>query len=179
MTTLVESPWPATLGAIVLLVIFGAVFLRTGRVLVLVGMGVVVAALAGFIFVERIVVTDTEEVEDTVHGIALDLANNDTAAVLAAFVPTSPLRSRAQSALDDVTIHAAHVGNDLEVRINKLTNPPTATAFFTGRVHAKEKRGQTIPYENFIRKFRVKFERHNRRWLIVDYEDIDPRAKNS
>ena len=84
--------------------------------------------------------------------------------------------SQAESVLRRVTVQTAVVGRDLEVTINKLTSPPTATAYFTGRIQARDN-GGTIPYENYIRKFKVRLERHGDRWLVADYEDGDLRKK--
>jgi hypothetical protein len=177
MTMFIESPWPAAMICIVLEVILAVVFMRTGRALVLVAMAVVLAVTAGMIFLEQAIVTDTEEVEDTLHGIAEDLEANDVEAVLASFAPTCPERACVRSALQGVTVHSASVSADLEVRVNKLTNPPSATTYFTGRINARENRGTTIPYENFFRKFKVRFERHGERWLIVEVQDAAPGAK--
>lgn len=174
MTIFVESPWPAVALCSVLLLVFGTWFMKTGRASILVAMGAVVAGLVVLIVVERMIVTETEQVEDTLHGIAENLAANEIPEVLASFSPNCPGIAQARSALNRVTIESATVGRDLEVRINKLTSPPTATAFFTGRIQAKDNSG-LIPYENYIRKFKVKLERQGDRWLIVDYEDGDLR----
>lgn len=173
MNVFLESPWPAVLLCIVVETILGIVFMRTGRVLVVVAMGLVLAATAGMLILEATVVTDTEQIEDTLHGIAEDLEANDVPAVLAAFAPQCPRLREVRSRLERVTVQSASVGADLEVRISKLTNPPSATAFFTGHIHARENRG-TIPYENFIRKFQVKLERRDGNWLITDVEDAAP-----
>lgn len=177
MSIFVESPWPATLLCIVAEVILGIVFLRTGRPLVLVVMAVVLAVAAGMIVLEQTVVTDTEQVEDTLHGIAEDLEANDVEAVLAAFSPNCPRLAEVRSRLNGVTVESASVGADLEVRISMLTTPPSATAYFTGHIKARDNHG-TIPYENFMRKFKVKLERRDDRWLITNVEDAAPGTKS-
>lgn len=176
MSIFVESPWPVTLLCIVVEVILGIVFMRTGRWQALFAMAVVLAVTAGMLVVERIVVTDSEQVEDTLHGVAEALTANDRAAVLASFSPDCPRLSEVRSALEGVTIRSASVGADLEVRISKLTSPPSATAIFTGRIDGTDNRG-TIPYEHFIRKFKVKLQLHDGRWLISDFEDAAPGKK--
>ena len=174
MTTFVESPWPAVALCTLLLLVFGAIFVRTGRASVVVAMLAVIGALVGLVVVERMIVTETEEVEDTLHGIAENLTANKVPEILASFAPNCPGIGQARSALNSFTVESAMVGRDLEVRINKLTSPPTATAFFTGRIQATDNSG-TIPYQNYIRKFKVKLERHGDRWLIADYDDGDLR----
>jgi hypothetical protein len=176
MSWFVESPWPAVLFCTLLLLGCGVLFVRTGKVWVIGLMAASVALMAGLVVVEQIIVTDREEVEDTLHGVAENLAANNVPAVLAAFSPKCPGLREAESILNRVTVQTAVVGADLEVNINQLTSPPTALAYFTGRVQARDKHG-SIPYENYIRKFKVRLERHGDRWLIADYEDGDPRRK--
>ena len=176
MTTFVESPWPAVAVCTALLFVFGTIFVRTGRVWTIVVMVMTVAALAGMIVVEQKIVTETEEVEDTLHGIAENLEANNLPEVLSSFAASCPGINRARSALNSVTVQSATVGRDLDIRINQLTNPPTATAYFTGRLQFRDKSG-TIPYDNFIRKFKVRLERHDGRWLVADYEDGDLRSR--
>jgi len=177
MTMFVESPWPAIMLCIVLEIMLGILFMRTGRGLVVVAMAVVLAVTAGMLVLERIVVTDTEQVEDTLHGIAEDLEANDVAAVLASFSPDCPRLAQVRATLDGVTIRSASVGPDLEVRISQLTSPPTATAYFTGRIDGRDNSG-TIPYDRFARKFKVKLQRRDGRWLITDYEDAPLGSKS-
>ncbi len=177
MTTFVESPWPAVALCAVLLFVFGTLFVRTGRVWALAVMAAAVAGLVGLVVLERAIVTETEEVEDTLYGIAEDLEANDTTRVLDSFAPNCPRIGQTRSALSRVTVQSATVGRDLEVRINKLTSPPTATAYFTGRLQVRDNSG-TIPYENYIRKFKIKLERHADRWLIADFDDGDLRRRN-
>ena len=78
-----------------------------------------------------------------------------------------------EQALARVTIRSASVGPDLEVRLSPLTTPPSATAYFTGRIEGKDNRG-TIPYEHFARKFKVRLERRDGCWLVTGYEDAEP-----
>ncbi len=66
----------------------------------------------------------------------------------------------------------AHVGGDLEVKVDERASPPTALATFTGRFSFKLVRGSS-PYENLVRHFRVKFEKEQDRWRIVAVEESD------
>jgi hypothetical protein len=178
MSAFVESPWPAVISCTMVLIVFGALFLKTGRASIIVVMAAVLASLVGLVALEQTIVTETEEVEDTLHGIAENLEANNLPEVLASFAPNCPGLAQARSALSRVTVENAVVGRDLEVRINRLTSPQSATAFFTGRIQARDNSG-TIPYENLIRKFKVKLERHGDRWLVANYEQLDMRAKNT
>src|SRR5690606_28804596 len=107
MTTFVESPWPAVGVCFVLLLAFGALFVHTGRVSIIVAMVAIMAGLVGMIVLERTIVTETEQVEDTLHGIAEHLAANNVPEILAAFAPNCPGIGQARSALNQVTIQSA------------------------------------------------------------------------
>ncbi len=176
MSIFLESPWPSVVLCTFLILCFGVLFMRTGSVWVIAALVASVGLMAGLVVLERTIVTDTEEVGDTLHGIAENLEANDMPMVLASFSPNCPGVRQAESVLRRVTVQSAVVGRDLEVTINKLTSPPTATAYFTGRIQARDN-GGTIPYENYIRKFKVRLERHGDRWLVADYEDGDLRKK--
>jgi hypothetical protein len=176
MTMFVESPWPAVALCTFLILACGALFMRSGSVWAIAALAAAVGLLIGMVMLERVVVTDTEQVEDTLHGIAEDLEANNIPLVLASFSPNCPGIRQAESVLRRVKIETAVVGRDLEVRINKLTSPPTATAYFTGRIQARDT-GGSIPYENYIRKFKVRLELRGDRWLVADYEDGDMRKK--
>ena len=89
MMTFVETPWPAVLTCTVALVVFGVLFMRTGRASMIVAMAAIVGALVGLVVLEQTIVTDTEEVQDTLHGIAEHLAANNVTEVLASLTNSS------------------------------------------------------------------------------------------
>lgn len=176
MTWFVESPWPSVALGIVLEIMFAILLFRTGRAALFAPMAVVLALTLAMLAIERAVVTEIEEVEDALDAVAGALEANDVEAVLAAFSPRCPRLGEVRSALARFTVSDARVGGDLEVRLNRLTSPPSATTYFTGRVAGKDKRG-AVPYENMIRKFKVTFHRDGGRWLIADYSDADFRDR--
>ena len=178
MTWFVESPWPSLMLGIGLEIILAIVLVRTGRgdshrgdgrgARVDGGLGCYRAdgghrVRSGRRLARR-------------RGRALE--SDDVPAVMASFSPTCPRRGEVESALSRFTIREAHVGGDLEVRFNRLTLPPSATAYFTGRVEGKDKRG-VVPYEHMIRKFKVTLHKQGDRWLIADYSDADFRDRGS
>ncbi len=173
MTWLLESPWPAlTLGVVCELVLV-IVLVRSGRVVVIVAMAVVLAITLGMLALERMVVTQTEEIENALHAAESALETNDPPAVLALFTQTSPRRNQVESALKRFHVRNAHVGRDLEIATNALTNPPSARAFFTGRIEGADARGE-VPYEQMIQKFTVTLHREGDQWLIHDFTMEEP-----
>ncbi len=176
MTWLVETPWPSVALGLVLEIILAIALVRTGRGTILVAMVLVLALTGGLVVLERVVVTQTEEVENALDAVAASLEANDAAAVLAGFTSNSPRRGEVQAALARVTVKSAHVGGDLEVRFNELTIPPSASAYFTGVVEAHDRSG-TIPYERMMRRFKVTLHRQGDRWLIHDFSEPESRGQ--
>ncbi|MGD9721617.1 MAG: hypothetical protein AB7O59_05985 [Pirellulales bacterium] len=169
MTWLLESPWPAITLGVVLELALGIALVRTGRGMLLVVMAAVLLGTLGLVLVERLVVTEREAVENTLEAAAAALETNDPAAVLALFTPDSPRRAQVTSALARYRVRAAHIGGDLEVASNRLTIPPSARAYFTGRVEGSDSRGD-VPYDNLIAKFKVTLHPSGDGWLIHDFE---------
>jgi hypothetical protein len=177
MTWFVESPWPSLMLGFGLEVVLAIALVRTGRAILIAAMVALLALTASLLVIERMVVTEFEAVEDSLDAVARALESGDVPAVMTSFTPTCPRRGEVEAALSRFTIREAHVGGDLEVRINRLTLPPSATAYFTGRVEGKDKRG-VVPYEHMIRKFKVTLHKQGDRWLIADYSDADFRDRS-
>ncbi len=176
MSLFVESPWPAVTICALAFILFGTMFVSSGRPTWLGALAATMVVLVVLVGIERFVVTTAEEIEDTLHGVAAKLEQNNRQEVLASFSVESPRLREAESILQRVTVQSAIVGRDLDIRINKLTSPVSASASFTGRFQVRDKSG-SIPYEHIIRKFKIRLERHDDRWLIVDYEDADIRSR--
>jgi len=178
MTYLFENPWPGLALAVLVELALCILLVRGGRAWIIVAMvGVLFAAIA-LVVIERLVVTDKEEIEKSLDTIAGALEAHDAPAVLATLAPEFPRRTEVEQALARFQVSQASVGRDVEVRFNPLMNPPTATAYFTGHLEGKDLRGQ-LPYEHLIRKFKVVFRRDGDRWVIADYSDdgVTPRKK--
>ncbi len=176
MTWLIESFWPAVTLGVVLELVLAIAFVRTGRSLAIVGMVAVLVVTVGLVALERYVVTEQEEIEDLLFAAEAALERNDAEALLAVFTPASPRRNEVANVMSRFHVRDAHVGRDLEIRTSALTSPPSAHAFFTGRVEGSDTRGE-VPYEQVIRKFAVTLHRSDNRWLIHDYEMSDPFSK--
>lgn len=176
MTWLMESPWPALWIGLILEVLLAIALVRTGRGAIIGAMVLVLALSGGLIFLERVVVTEREEVENTLDDIAAAVEANDVQKVLAAFSPKCPRVNEVRSTLSRVKVRAANVGGDFEVTFNRLTSPPSAKTRFTGYIDAHDNKGE-IPYEHIIRKFQVTLQKQGDRWLIADFSDADPRGK--
>jgi hypothetical protein len=171
MSWLFEDPWPVIWITLVVEALLAAALFNTQSKAVLAGMLGVLALAGGLLLVERLVVTETEEVEQTLHDVAEALETNDVAAVLTHLAPdAAEIRFAAQGLLPSVNITEAEVGSDLSVRINPLMNPPTATARFMGKISMESGGSRNIPYEKFIRPFSVTLRKEGDRWLLTGYK---------
>jgi len=175
MQWIFDSPWTILLVGLAIEALLAVFLLRSGKP-VLIGSMVAVGLLtAGLLVVERVVVTDEEEVSDTLDGIAAAMESGDVPQVMAGFSPNCARYREIQNSLSRYKVRKAHVGGDLQVRLNRLTSPPSATAYFTGRIEGRDQRGE-VPYEHIIRKFKLTLQKPAQQWLIAEVEDADPRA---
>jgi hypothetical protein len=170
MTWILETPWPSLTLGIGLEVILAIALVRTGRGVIIGAMVLVLALTVGLVVLERVVVTQTEEVENALDGVAQALEANDAPAVLASIAPSCPRRGEVQSVLNHVTIRSARV-RDVEVRFDG-TDPPSATVNLLGIVEAHDTHG-TVPYEHFLRRFKVLLRKDGDRWLITDFSEAE------
>jgi len=148
---------------------------RTGRLALAGGMLLVLVLAIGCVVAERLVETKAEEVEVVLTDLARMLETNDVEQVVTLFDPeATELESRARWAMSMATIKEAKF-NGLSVTINQLTQPPTATADFVGRIRIQG-RNAPIAFETYIRRLVLTLEHDGTRWLVTDYEVGDPRG---
>jgi len=172
MTTLFESPWPVIFCGVVAEAILGAVFLGSRRVIFLLPMAIVLVLVLSGVALERMVVTQREEVEATLDGLAAALEANDVEGALGYLSPSAgATRGRAQWALDRFKVTKAKISG-LEITVNKLTNPPSATAAFTGSLGLFDRRGE-VPTSSYPISFTAEFRKEGDRWLVTKHtEDV-------
>jgi hypothetical protein len=166
MSWLVESPaLVLTFGGIAAAIVLIA-FFQSGRVVWLVwlaGVLLVVAALWGL---ERLVVTDREQIESTFYAAAASLEAGDAKAVLAHVAPRANLLRN--------EISARMRGNDFdEVRITDLKiefadrEPTAAQVRASGRLSIRSSGGLQLHPFGQVRFALVKEGDH---WQITGYE---------
>jgi ketosteroid isomerase-like protein len=173
MSALVENPifWIAV--TVLLEAILAIALVRTGRGALIGAMIAVLVLGAAGLLLERVVVTEREEVEAAFVEIAAALERNDVPGVMARLAPEAgQLRTEASNRMPRVEISDARI-RDLKVSFNRHANPPTARAQFKAIVEGRDKQGE-VPYEHFIRQFSVGLRREGDRWLLTDYTSFDP-----
>jgi hypothetical protein len=153
--------------------VLGAILFRTGRGAALWAMiGVALLVVVG-VTVEKLIVTEKEEVENTVDAIASALKANDLDRVLTFISPAdTKSRSDAAWAMNRCEILGTTVLG-LEVTVNQLASPHTAQARFRGIIRCHDRKGE-IPHESYASEFTVSLRKEGNRWIVTGYETADP-----
>ncbi|MFN7730478.1 MAG: hypothetical protein ACK5OB_01150 [Pirellula sp.] len=115
--------------------------------------------------------TEREELLRTLYGLADDLQANRTDRVLAQIHPeASPQLNHYRDRLREVRFHYAKIKKIHGVEIGPSRTPRTAVVRLNAMVEGEQSgmRG-TVP-----RWVRLRFEKENGKWLIVDCEDREP-----
>ena len=164
-----EHSGPILLAGIVAELVLGSLLLRSGRGLWLWPMaGVFLLTLSGVVL-ERAIQTPKEQVASTLYAAAAALEQNDMEALFehissaARYTP-----QRARTILQQYRFRQARITH-LEVEINDLTSPPTATAQLTGLVSVEDPHGQPI-YTGRVR-LEVLLRWEKDRWRIIGHHE--------
>ncbi|MEN6459136.1 MAG: hypothetical protein ABFC63_09410 [Thermoguttaceae bacterium] len=175
MAVFVESPWPWLLIGLALETALAIVLTQTRRGVLLWAMLGVAAFVGGGLIVERLVVTDREAIENTLDATVSAVRHNDVNRLLACVASSAkPMRNQARWVLDRVEVQSAWI-HGVEIKINRLTSPWSASVSLIATGSARDRRGE-IPYETYSRRVVVNFDREGDRWLVTGYtiEGLDP-----
>lgn len=172
MSWLVENPMPVIYVTVVVQLILVGILVLTGRGVLLFAM-LGVGAVAGLLLlVEYVVVTDVEQIQDTLAATAAAIATNDANAVKE-FVAAEDTRTRnaIDNLYDDFYIERVSIKSNLKIEVTPA-EPPTALATFNAVAVGGEQRsgtrGVTVP-----RFLKVSLRKDGDRWLITDHEHRD------
>jgi hypothetical protein len=153
--------------------VLGAILFRTGRGALLWAMiGTALLVVIG-VTVEKLIVTEREEVKYTLDDISSALDANDLDRVLTFISPADKKsRSDAAWALRRIEIRGTTILG-LEVTVHQLTSPHTAEARFRGIIRYSDRKKE-IPYESYAADFSVTFRKEGKRWIVTGYETSLP-----
>ena len=169
MVIFVESPWPILFIGIAVEAVLAFLLLQTGRGKFLIAMiGVAAFVVAGLI-VEQFVVTDRKAVTQTLDAAVAAVRRNDLNGVLDCISPSAKEpRSLTRWVLGRVEVREAHI-SDLEIKVNRLTSPPTAEAKFLAVGRGRRPQGRmALPGLRPARDVQLRLE--GGRWLVTGYE---------
>jgi hypothetical protein len=133
------------------------------------------ALTASGLVVERLVVTDGEQVRRTLRRIVSQMEQNDRAAVLAEISDSATeLREEAESVLSRVEIVKITIKRNLRVEVVRRGGRKSAEARFNAVATVEDRRGvfgrQIIP-----RFLIVRFRYESQQWKVTSYDAFDPR----
>jgi hypothetical protein len=169
MTWLVESPWPALVVGVVLEAILAIALVRTGLMKIVGAMVAVLIVTLLLVVLERVVVTEYEEVEAALDEASAAIEANDVERVVSFIAPQEPqLKQYAERTMRQFAFSEVRVGNDLKVQVNPLTSPRSAKANFSVKVSGKDRKSalvgtQLVPVELTLQKI-------DGRWFVAEYQ---------
>jgi hypothetical protein len=173
MMLFLESPWPVLLLGIAAEAVLAILLLRTGQgrwLGAMLGAGLLV--LLGLV-AEHFVVTDRKAIANTLDEAAAAVEANDLKRLLECVAPSAEeIRRGAPQVFERFEFRKARI-HSLEIVINRLTSPPTATVAFQAVGNAKDRQGQS-PYSGFAEPVSVTLRQEQGRWLVADY-NVDGR----
>jgi hypothetical protein len=143
-----ESPWPILIVGLVLEMVLAIALFRTGRGVALAAMGGVALLVMLGVLIERLTLTDTKLIRQTLDAVAAGLQANDARQATACIVSDAD-GNRARELVDWAMSRAQFMEltiRNLEVNFNYQTSPPTAATTFTVWVRGTDRSG-TFPGE--------------------------------
>jgi hypothetical protein len=176
MDVLLESPWPALLIGGLVTAILASGWLQTGRQSLLYAMLAAIVLTLAAVGVERLVVSDREQVDMTLHEIARLVEGNDISHALE-YVHSAKQAVRAEAAyeLPRYKFQQVSIAHNLEIQVEPRHLPPKATAAFNAIVKLGFADGSWSD-QTVVRFVRVTFlQETDGRWRVAGYEHHDPR----
>jgi hypothetical protein len=156
--------------------LLGAMWASTGRREPLWGAVAAVGLLPVLWIVERLVVTDREAVEATLHEIAADVKSNNRAAVLAHIYSGAPaLRQQAALEMPNYSFTECKVNKVHRVKVSASDRPPSAEAEFNVYVSGTFTYAGQTASGDFPRYVALKLRKDtDGKWRVENYTHADP-----
>ena len=174
MSWLLENPLAVlVLGGITALV-FGAIWLQSGRKLELYIMLAILAVVVGVLVVGNFWKSERKQVKATLFQIANDVERNDLDAVLAHLHPNmSAVRQRVKNEMPTWKFEEVKIKQNLEIEVFPDESPPRAVTSFNVVVVLSDRSG-LINGRRVPRFAHVTFLKQGDNWRVSDYDHEDP-----
>jgi hypothetical protein len=113
--------------------------------------------------------TDRKAVTQTLDAAVAAVRKNDLNGALDCISPSAQEpRDFTRWVFGRVEFQEAHI-SDLEIKVNRLTSPPTADAQLLAVGKARDRNGEW-PYPGFGQRVTLKLRLEGGRWLVTGYE---------
>jgi hypothetical protein len=167
MDLVFENPLPIwSLGA-VCLAIAVIVFLAKRSLASILGVAGVIAVTALLLVLESIVVTPSEEVEQSLSDLMAAIEANDLAAVVAWIDPSAKsIRSEAETLMPQVKVRETG-STSVHVEVDESASPLKATSFFRGRIDGTHARSGGRVF--YFDKVEIDWQKSGDSWQVIDY----------
>lgn len=157
-------------------VLLAAMWVATGRREPLWGAAGVVLLLPLLWLMERLVVTDREAIEATLHSIAADVKGNNRSAVMSHIgAGATSLRHRAEAEIPNYTFTDCKVNQIHRIEVNAADRPRSAEAEFNVYVSGSFKIGNETFNGDFFRRIHLWMRRESDgQWRVENYDHSSP-----
>jgi hypothetical protein len=170
MSWFTEDSTPVLVIGVIVAAFLLLALVKTSRLGLLYAIAGVVLVVGAIVWIEKHTVTDTKQVRGVLSAAAAAAERNDLKGVLDLISPSaSATRNLVSGQMPQVEIHSVSL-NGLQIQVNRLSTPPSATAEFTGVVNGRVKSG-LYPYDNIVARCRIILVLENDRWLIDSFEE--------
>lgn len=175
MNWIVEQPIVILFVGAFLFAAAGAIWVQTRDRRALVAVGGVVVVTALWLLLERLVVTEVEQVKQTIRSIANELENNNVDGVVNYISPeNASLREEVRRTLSLVTVQKVSLKRNLTATITRRSAFTSAEARFNAVATIEDRSGlmgtQVVP-----RFLVVRLRKEDGQWRVRSYEIFDPR----
>lgn len=167
MTLLLENPLPIwSLGA-VCLAIAVTVFLAKRSLASVLGVAGVIVVTALLLLLESIVITPSEEVEQSLTNLMASIEANDVDAVAAMIDPSArAIRTEAETLMPQVKVRETGAAS-VRVEVDEATSPSKAIVFLRGRIDGTHSRtGARVFYFDQVE---IDWQKSGDNWLVTGY----------
>ena len=167
MNVILENPLPIYAVGAVLATICGLAFLARRNLPSLLALLSVVGLTLLLALVERVVVTESEQVETTLYQLIADIEANDTDAVLSSIAPTATkMRADIEKLMPQADIKDS-AATSVQIEVDTTSQPPTATSTFRGRIDGIHRRSGTRVF--FFDRVEISWTKQDEQWLAEGY----------
>jgi len=173
-----DSPLYIVLTGLVLGLVVGGLWTASGRKELLYALGAVVAFTVAWLIVERLVVTDREEVRDTLAEIARDVQSNDLNRLVGHIAKGSPsLAQRARAEMPNYKFTECRVTKVHHIDVDASAEPRSAIVQFNVVASGTFKQGTLEISDTVPRWVQLQMVREeDGHWRVQDYKHRQPAA---
>jgi len=170
MSWLTEDPTLLLVIGALVIAALAVALVKTGRVVMIAWMLAVAAVVGVGVLTERLIVTEREEVGQTIEQVRRAFLANDANEVLAhVSTESNQVRRQVDWALRAAELLEVRITDGPHIEVNNFTTPPSATAELIAVAKVRLHSGTSI-YDQYAARFFLRLTKRSDRWLIEEVE---------